>query len=333
MMRTLPKHLKEDNMTSVTEKVIRDQFPYLRQALAIPIPTIEGATRVFVGCGTSFYLAKTLAAASNMLGHHAIAVPGAEWTRYHDVYLPDDKDALVIGLSRSGTTTETVEAIRVSRERGLKTLAISCEDQSEIILAADEGLFVPTDPREGIVMSVSASLMLLVGLRLAGATVDEADIAAAEAALQDLAAGAEIIDGRNHFVFLGAGHLYGIACEGALKLMEMSINPAQPFHPMEYRHGPVSLIDEGSLAVLLYNSATAADEAVLAKELQAKGARVIGFGGPGDLSIGTATDTPASALRVLPALQLLGEKVAVARNIDTETPRHLTKVVVLNQQA
>ena len=99
---------------------------------------------------------------------------------------------------------------------------------------------------------------------------------------------------------------------------------------MEYRHGPVSLIDARSLVVQLYSAGTAADEAALTAELQAKGARVIGFGGPGDLSVGEHTDSPAAALRVLPALQLLGEKVALAHNIDTETPRHLTKVVVLN---
>lgn len=330
MTSTPPKYPEEAIMTSVTEKVIRDQFPYLRQALEMPVPSLRDATRVFVGCGTSFYLAKTLAAASNMLGHRAIAVAGAEWTRHPEVHLPGGQDAVVIGLSRSGTTTETVAAIHASRGRGLETVAISCEDGSTILKAADTSVYVPTDPREGIVMSVSASLMLLAGLRLIGAMVGEADTAAAEAALGAFDNGARLIDGRSHFVFLGAGHLYGVACEGALKLMEMSINPAQSFHPMEYRHGPVSLIDQGSLAVLLYNAVTAADEAVLAQELQAKGARVIGFGGPGDLSIGTAADTPAAALRVLPALQLLGEKVALARNIDTESPRHLTKVVVLN---
>ncbi len=317
-------------MSSATEKVIREQFPYLRKALTLPLPHLPAGTRVFVGCGTSHYLAKTLAAVDNARGQHAIAVPGAEWTRYSNAYLADSADAVVIGLSRSGTTTETVAALRAARERGLRTVAISCEPHSTILEAAHTGIYVPTDPREGVVMSVSASLMLLAGLRLVGAPVTEADIDAAEAALAALDAGSAITEGRTHFAFLGAGPLYGIACEGALKLMEMSINPAQSFHPMEFRHGPVSLIDGGSLVVLLYSKQTAAEEAALAAELQAKRARVIGFGGAGDLVIGSAADHPASALTLLPALQLLGEKAAVDRNIDTETPRHLTKVVVLN---
>lgn len=330
MSAATPNNMKEADMTSVTEKVIRDQFPYLRQALDLPMPQLEGGPLVFVGCGTSYYLARTLASVANMCGRSAIAVPGAEWTSYPQSHLASEAGAIVIGLSRSGTTTETVAAVRASRSRGLKTVAISCEPNSTILEAAEVGIYLPTDPREGIVMSVSASLMLLAGMRLVGATVSNADIDAAAAALDALDAGATVVEGQDHFVFLGAGPLYGIACEGALKLMEMSINPAQPFHPMEFRHGPVSLIDAGSLVVQLYSAGTATDEATLTAELQGKGARVIGFGGPGDLVIGELADTPAAALRVLPALQLLGEKVALARNINTETPRHLTKVVVLN---
>ena len=321
---------KEAYMTSVTEQVIRDQFPYLRQALQLPLPEVASGTLVFVGCGTSYYLARTLAGVANSLGRNAIAVPGAEWTHYPRSHLAHEAGAIVIGLSRSGTTTETVAAIHTSRDRGLSTIAISCEPGSTILEAAERSIYLPTDPREGIVMSVSATLMLQAGLRLLGATVEDADIEAAEAALTGLDAGAEVIEGLSHFVFLGAGSLYGIACEGALKLMEMSINPAQAFHPMEFRHGPVSLIDSGSLVVQLYSAATIDEEAALTAELQAKGARVIGLGGPGDLSLGEVTNRPAAALRVLPALQILGEKVALARNIDTEAPRHLTKVVVLN---
>lgn len=324
------KNTKEADMTSVTEQVIRDQFPYLRQAVEVALPQLESGTLVFVGCGTSFYLARTLASVANSLGRAAIAVPGAEWLSYPQTHLAAENGAVVIGLSRSGTTSETVAAIRASRSRGLSTISISCEPGSTILEAAETGIYLPTDPREGIVMSVSATLMLLAGLRLVGATITGADIDAAQGALAALDAGADVIEGREHFVFLGAGPLYGIACEGALKLMEMSINPAQAFHPMEYRHGPVSLIDAGSLVVQLYSPDTAAEEAALTAELQAKGARVIGFGGPGDLAIGDLADTPAAAIRVLPALQLLGEKVALARKINTETPRHLTKVVVLN---
>ena len=142
-----------------------------------------------------------------------------------------------------------------------------------------------------------------------------------------------LLIGRNHFVYLGAGPNYGMATEGSLKLQEMSLTYSQAFHPMEYRHGPVSLIDDKSLVVMLYAQATAAEEAALVAELQAKGAMVIGFNGPGDLRIdlgqGLALSDEANALACLPALQMLGETVALATGINLEARRHLSKVVVL----
>ena len=92
----------------------------------------------------------------------------------------------------------------------------------------------------------------------------------------------------------------------------------------------MSLIGDRSLVVMLYNFETSSEEVLLTRELQQKGARVIGLGGPGDIEIGAASEGLTDAIRYLPALQLLGERAAVARAIDTETPRHLTKVVILN---
>ena len=257
-------------------------------------------------------------------------MPGAEWARRPESYLADFSDILVIGLSRSGTTTETIQALETSRARGWATLAISCESNSTVLSAADRGLFLPSDPAEGIVMSVSASLMFLGGLRLAGMVLPDAAVAAAQRGLQQMDAGAKaILQDRSHFVYLGAGVNYGIATEGSLKLQEMSISYSQAFHPLEYRHGPISLIDGKSVVVVLYSDDTRDEEAKVAADVQAKGARVIGINGPGDLVIELGITGPAAALAALPALQILGEHVAVLKGIDTETPRHLTKVVVL----
>lgn len=310
-------------MPTMTETVIRDQFPYWRAALAMEVPVLRAGTIVVVGCGTSYYLAQSLACSYNAAGQRAIAVPGAEWARRPESYLADMTDVLVLGLSRSGTTTETVQAIEVSRARGWPTFALSCEPGSTILLAAERGLCVPTDSREGIVMSVSASLMLLVGLRMGGIAVPGTVVDQAQAALVAVTGTAPLLEGRSHFVYLGAGANYGIATEGGLKLQEMSISYSQSFHPMEYRHGPISLIDERSLVVMIYSPDTAAEEAQVVADVQAKGARVIGFGGPGDVSL------DATGLACLPALQMLGEMVALHKGINSESPRHLTKVVVL----
>ncbi|MEO8240872.1 MAG: SIS domain-containing protein [bacterium] len=317
-------------MSTMTETVIRDQFPFWQAALTQDMPRLSAATIVVVGCGTSYYLAQSLACAYNAEGQRAIAVPGAEWARRPENYLADFRDILVMGLSRSGTTTETIQAIEASRKQGWATFAISCVEDVAILQAADRGIYLPTDPREGIVMSVSASLMLLAGLRLVGISLGSGLVAAAEAGLAAMAQGAgAVIAGRSHFVYLGAGANYGIATEGCLKLQEMSITYSQSFHPLEFRHGPISLIDELSVVVVLYSADTAAEEARVARDVQAKGARVIGFNGPGDLRIDLDIEGPGWPLAVLPALQIMGEMVALQKGINTETPRHLTKVVVL----
>jgi glutamine---fructose-6-phosphate transaminase (isomerizing) len=114
-----------------------------------------------------------------------------------------------------------------------------------------------------------------------------------------------------------------------LKLMEMSLSYSQAYHPLEYRHGPISLVDERTLTVILYQ-ADPLEESKLAQELQSKGAKVIGVGGPGDLSLEIEiADDAIRGLVALPALQWLGERVAQSKGLDTRAPRHLTKVVVL----
>jgi glucosamine--fructose-6-phosphate aminotransferase (isomerizing) len=318
-------------MTSITEKVILDQFPYLTSALGQPLTVLPMKPVVFLGCGTSYFLAQALAATANALGRRAIAVPAAEWVFRPGSYLPEPRDCVVVGLSRSGTTTETVQAIAASKAAGLSTVAVSCEADSEILRAADVAIYLETDPREGIVMTVSASLMLLAGLRMCGVAVTPAHIGGAKVALERIKGNAAaILNGRDHYVYLGGGANYGIANEAALKLQEMSLSYSQAFHPMEYRHGPISLIDDTSLVAILYAPETATEEALVARDIRTAGGHVIGIGGPGDLSVPVQPHDAAAGLVILPALQLLGEMVALKKNIDTETPRHLTKVVVLS---
>jgi glucosamine--fructose-6-phosphate aminotransferase (isomerizing) len=316
---------------NITEHVIVEQFPFWGPALTQPLPTLNASTLVVVGCGTSYYLAQVVASALNLNGQRAIAVPGGEWARRPEAYLADTQDVQVIALSRSGESTETVEAVQASRARHLKTLGITCESASSLAKCSDEVLFAPTHALEGIVMSSSASLMLLLGLRLAGVEVDAAIATHAERAMQALdrqLTGAVLA--RSHFVYLGGGAYYGLASEGALKLQEMSLTYTQVFHPMEYRHGPISLVDEKTCVVLIYSPQTRDEEARLYAELKDKGALVIGIGGPGDVYVDIASTGLDRSLEILPALQLFGERLAQHKHLDSTAPRHLTKVVRLS---
>ncbi|MET3649952.1 SIS domain-containing protein [Phyllobacterium ifriqiyense] len=315
---------------NTTEKVIFEQFPYWEKAIGSNSATDTAELLVFVGCGTSFNLALSLAAYANLAGHSAIAVPGAEWQNRPQAFWPDWPNTHVVALSRSGETTETVAAAKASRASGAFVTAITVEPDSSLAKNCDRLICAATHPDEGIVMTVSASLMVLLGLQMIGqeipsSTVDHAGrlAGALDAILPS------VIAGRSHFVFLGGGPLFGIALEGALKLMEMSQIMTQAFHPLEYRHGPISLVDVSTAVVMLYSSDQKDAEAKLVNELREKGAIVIGIGGPGDVELAVDVDLSLAALVVLPALQILGERAAQARQIDTVSPRHLTKVVKL----
>ena len=320
-----------------TEQTILEQFQYWRDALELNLESAQleaNITVVVIGCGTSYYLAQTIAASMNSNGLEAIAVPGGEWNLRREQFVPNGKRVQVLALSRSGETTETVAAAKRSLEHGERVVGITCEANSSLIRACTVCVYAPTHPLEDIVMTTSASLMLLVGLALAGSRITSAQIDLAQDLLERSRFKFDsLLAGRTHFVYLGGGALYGLANEGALKLMEMSLSFSQAYHPLEYRHGPVSLVDERSLAVILYQTDTE-EESKLAQELQSKGAKVIGVSGPGDLSLeldlgSNMTDLGLRGLIALPALQWLGERVAQSKGLDTRAPRHLTKVVVL----
>lgn len=316
---------------NATERSIVEQFPFWERAPVSRIRAEASRRHVVTGCGTSYYLAQTLAAALNLGGVDALAVPGSEWTHRARAYVADERPVTMVALSRSGESTETVQAAEHGRALGLDVIAITCERGSSLTRHATEVIAADTHPDEGIVMTASASLMLLMALRFAGVGLDAGTARQAARAMRELDAGvARVLEGRSHFVFLGGGALHGIAQEGALKLQEMSLTYTQAYHPMEYRHGPVSLVDRRTAIVLLYSPGLENEQARLAAELQAKGAVVLGFGGPGDLRIDVEGDETRRSLVLLPALQLLGERVASGKGIDSTAPRHLTKVVLVS---
>lgn len=315
---------------NTTEKVIVEQFPYWEAALGSNAAEGRADLLVFVGCGTSYNLALSLAAYANMAGRKAIAAPGFEWQNRPAGLWADWKNTHVVALSRSGESTETVAAAKASRAAGAFVTAITAEPDSALAMNCDQLVAAKTHPDEGIVMSVSACLMVLLGLQMIGQAVPASAVTSARRLMEELDAGLRktALD-RSYFVFLGGGPLFGIALEGALKLMEMSQIVTQAFHPLEYRHGPISLVDERTAAIVLYSSDQREAEVKLVGELREKGAFVIGVGGPGDLELAVDVDLSLAGLVVLPALQMLGERAAQARGIDTVSPRHLTKVVSL----
>jgi glutamine---fructose-6-phosphate transaminase (isomerizing) len=310
-----------------TQKSIFEQFTFWDIAPPAAVRAQPSVDYIVVGCGSSYNLAMSVAATLNERGFGAIAAPGNEWAQRPRSYTAHPRNAHVIAISRSGETTELVRAARRSRSDGLPVIAITCDDRSSLVAQADHVLTAKTHPEEGIVMTASASLMMLLALRFAG--IDTAGCAAAaQSLLREVHdRNGSFLRGRTHFVFLGGGALYGVAAEGALKLEEMSLTATEIYHPLEYRHGPISIADRRSLIVMLYHPYTRDEEERLAKEISSLGAFVVGFGGPGDLRFEVPGPAETQGLICLPALQLLGAQQAHLRSVDTSTPRNLNKVV------
>src|SRR3569833_162299 len=151
-----------------TEQTIIEQFPHWRKAIGPLAPLQAADVTVFVGCGTSYNLALSLAAHANATGRRAIAAPGGEWTNRPRSNWPAGDKVLVVTLSRSGETTETVAAARASRAAGAYVTGITMEPGSALAKNCDRPVLAATHPLEGIGMTSSASLMLLLGLELLG---------------------------------------------------------------------------------------------------------------------------------------------------------------------
>jgi glucosamine--fructose-6-phosphate aminotransferase (isomerizing) len=185
---------------------------------------------------------------------------------------------------------------------------------------ADAGLLFPEAAEESLVMTRSFTTMLLGLMRWGGLEVGGAPVAGA-ALLARLEADAHFarLAGAERFrslLYLGAGPRYGLALEGALKVGEMSLTPAVAFHPLELRHGPIALVGEGTLAVLLIGEADRSASGALAEEIEARGAIVLRL----------EEELPAAAL----PLQLLGYHRALARGIDCDAPPTLSRYVRLD---
>jgi glutamine---fructose-6-phosphate transaminase (isomerizing) len=301
----------------------------------------DATSAVVVGCGSSFYLAQAAAAALNRSGYAALPLPASEallaWRDHVHA-----AQTLLVAVSRSGETTEVLWAVEEHRAaaRG-PVLAITCEGGSNLAQAADHAIVLHEASERSVVMTRSFSSMLLATFMLAcelggGAMSSYAELPEhcrrvidASKALYDTEAVGLL--GERLFI-LGSSCAYGIAQEGALKLMEVSLSPSQAFHHLEFRHGPKSMVEPHTLVVSIATTDVAQHEPQLVGELQRDGATVlrIGADGPGlSIPVGPAPDTLAEALLRLPPIQLLALRRAEARGIDPDTPRHLDAVVQL----
>src|ERR1700676_1418323 len=210
---------------------------------------------LFVGCGTSFYLAEAAASAwTTVSGRRARALPASEVLLFPDLSKLDPERTQAVIISRSGKTSEPVRAAEsLNRSFKVPTLGITCTPDSELARICDSTLALSAADEQSLVMTRSFSSMFLALLHLGAARASKANISwAIENAASALSARVRGFNSQiesfvskhdfEDFVYLAQGPLFPVAREAALKITEMSCSYAQAYHTLEFRHGPKAIV-------------------------------------------------------------------------------------------
>ena len=354
-------------------KEIHEQPVALRQSLAgrvtpaghIHAPEVDGLEDVFrrvtrvelVACGTASYAALVGAAAlQDWTGLPARVTVGSEF-RYSPP--PLDGDTLVIAVTQSGETADTIVPTRWAREQGCPIVAVTNTVGSAITREADAVMFLQAGPEIAVAASktfvtqVTTLIVLAAAIAKARGALDperELELGQALRALPEAAARAlelnpgiadlarRYVNSRG-FMFIGRGYSFPAALEGALKLKEISYMHAEGYAAGELKHGPISLLDAECPLVAVATRSRIYDKLVSnVMEGRARDARVIAVATEGDASIHRYADDVlwvpdteealSPALAVIP-LQLFAYHTAVTRGTDVDQPRNLAKSVTV----
>jgi glucosamine--fructose-6-phosphate aminotransferase (isomerizing) len=312
---------------------------------------------VILACGTAYH--------AGVVGRYVIEewarIPvepdiASEW-RYRNPVL--SKDTLVIGISQSGETADTIAAMQLAREKGARTVAITNMMGSQITREVDSVLYTRTGLEVGVAASktftAQVALLDLIALRLAEVrrTLPEDEL---KFILDELYLLPEkmqaFLDGdhpieeiaqrhvdKPFFLYLGRHIGLPVCLEGALKLKEISYIPTEAYSAGEMKHGPIALLDEHTPVVCVATDSHVYDKVVSnIQETRARGAEVIAIATDGNEDIQHHADdviyvprTPAflqAVLAVLP-LQLLAYRIARLRGLNVDQPRNLAKTVTV----
>ena len=261
-----------------------------------------GESVALIGCGTSFFVAESVARTREAHGNgRTDAVVASEFSSGGRGY---DR---VVAISRSGTTTEVVRALE-ALPPSLPSVAISAVEDSPVVRAAGTSLVLAFADERSVVQTRFATTSILLLRAHEGADVDAA---LADAAIAVSAPLPVVPADFGHFVFLGTGWTIGLADEAALKMREASLSWSESYPAMEYRHGPISLAGPGTLLWML-----GVHDPALARDVGATGATVVGG--------------KMDPLAELILVQRLVVDLAEAKGLDPDHPRHLTRSVVLS---
>lgn len=304
---------------------------------------------IFIGSGSSYYQAQTMAATyRKWVGRPASAHPSSEIYLFRDAAAAPGRRYLLVGVSRSGESTEVILALdSVKDAAGWTTCGITCYEDSKMAQMA-ECLISPLGKEKSTVMTKSLSSMTFMmqaacalasgkpGLWAEAVKVVHADADVVKAA--DTFARSFVQEHNlNKFIYLGMGSYYGLSQEACLKIKEMSYVWTESFGTLEFRHGPKSIVEPGTLVCLLLSETARSYELKVAEEMKGYGATVLVVtAGKGDDTAfadavfevgGRDLSDEARGVLYLPVVQYIGYYTALKKNVDPDHPRNLTQVV------
>lgn len=321
-------------------------------------PDLEKARRIIiVACGTSWHAGLV----GEYLFEEFARVPveveyGSEFRYKNPIIYSDD---VVIAISQSGETADTLAAIRIAKEAGAKVLGICNVVGASIPRETDAGVYTHAGPEIGVAstkaFTAQVTVLTMMALKLANKKYKISDdkysyllneltripekIEIALKANKEIEKISKLIKDRNNALYLGRGFLFPVALEGALKLKEISYIHAEGYPAAEMKHGPIALIDE-NMPIIVAATKDSSYEKIVSniQEVKARKGIVIAVVTEGDDTIKTMADhvievpeAPeylAPLLTVIP-LQLLSYHIALMRGCNVDQPRNLAKSVTV----
>ena len=356
--------MKESNVMPIIGQHTLHEIQTQPEAWAAILPAVQGQAplwrqffaphaadlTLFFGCGSTYYLSLIAASALQTLtGRPARGVPSSELLFYPELWIPTNQRLRAVALSRSGTTTETLRAIDdLTTKHTAHVAGVTCYEQTPMERGCAPILLSPKGHEESVAQTRSFASMLVGVLALAGLAGGQATLVESLAALPALgerllseqAALAQALgrdQGITQVFFLGSGPRYGLACETMLKMKEMSLTSSEAYHFLEFRHGPKSMVDPGTLIVGLLSETACEAEAAVLREMKELGARTLILAesssglGWADQVVAFNSGLPEMARLplYLPVLHLFAYYRSVGKGLNPDLPRHLTAVVKL----
>jgi glucosamine--fructose-6-phosphate aminotransferase (isomerizing) len=298
---------------------------------------------IFTGCGSTYYLAYATASLfQEQSGIPARGLPASELWLYPEASYPQKGRVLLVAVSRSGETSETLracETFKASNRGDIVTL--SCYNEFPLATMGKLNLVFPSGAEKSVAQTRAFSTLYLSAVALAQIWTGNDKNLDALAKLSE--AGQRVLEKSaplaqkigpdmeiDRFYFLGSGPRYGLACELSLKMKEMTLSHSEPFHFMEFRHGPKSMVTPSTLIMGLLSDANHTQEAAVLNELRDMGGRILEIGENGrDVAFQSGLDERLRNILYLPVGQLVAYERSMAKGLNPDHPSNLDFVVKL----